>query len=664
MDYRRDAVLVVDDEVENLDAFTLNFGRKFQLRTANGGAEALEIARQENIAVVVADQRMPLMSGTQFLAEFKKIRPLAVRMILTGYTDLESVISAINQGEIHRYITKPWEARDIETILRNAIDHYRRDVERRRRLKELDTYNRVLKLIATDRSLSRVVKEVLETTAMDFGFARVFLLLGDPASDHPMRGQAVLREKGGRPGIQRVTAPVKGANAPLSQVVAASNGFSAERFVFHATTPAPTAPGKPEKTPAEVEFVCGPFYGAPLVVDGRVVGVLCADRAAGGRDRTDREDARFISTLATQIAVATGRHLTAENLQRLGGGEPRESSKPSRDPTRAAKRVAPALIKPDHKTVPVLVVDDDQSTLDLFTLNFGNAFRVLTARTSGEAVRLLETQHVGVIVTDQRLASPDEDKSPHAGLSGIELLAEAQDRDPDCVRMVLTGYSDIDEIIGAVNRGLVYRYVNKPWDQRELASLLREAIDFHFEQGDSRRLLREAEVMNRLMTVVAGESDPDRVADHALAVAVQELGYDRAFFFRYDEPTGNLVRGRSAARAGAPPAVERLRIPVISGGGLLARVVLEGGALISAEGPHQPGGVEVPSADRKATLAVPVGARPLGVLAVETAKGSNMELGVSDERTVSTIAEALAVAFLHAERLAELKDLESGKAPA
>ena len=655
-------MLIVDDEVENLDAFTLNFGRKFLLRTASGGAQALEIAKQENIALVIADQRMPLMSGTQFLAEFKKVRPDAVRMILTGYTDLESVIAAINQGEIHRYITKPWEAREIEAVIRNSIDHYRRGMEHKRRLRELNAYNRVLQLIASGRSLSRVVKEVLELIAMEFGFARTFLLLGDPATDQPMRGQAVLREKGGRPEVQKISATVKGGGATLAQVVTATTGFSAEKFVFTATTPSSNA-GDAD-TPIEVEFVCGPFYGAPLVVENRVVGLLCADRAAGGRDRTDREDARFISTLATQIAVATGGHLTAENLQRKGGAKDAESSRPSRDPTRAAAlaRRNPVARKIDYKQFPLLLVDDDPNTLAIFNLNFGNAFHVVTAGSATEALEILKARRIAVSVTDQRMPKKQGDDSPYAGFSGIELLAEAQENDPDCVRMVLTGYSDIEEIIGAVNRGLVYRYINKPWDARDLGSALREAIEYHHELVESRRLLREAEVVNRLMTIIAVETDADRVADTALRIATMEFGYDRAYMFHYDEVTGNLHRGRAAAREGAPPSVERLRIPVIQGGGLLANVVLSGAPARSSDGPHQAGGVEIPSIDRKSTLAVPIGSRTaIGVLAAENSNSSRIEFGTSDELTLETLAEVIAVAIKHAGRLAELKQIDAAR---
>ena len=86
-------MLIVDDEVENLDAFTLNFGRKFLLRTASSGPEALEIAKGENIAVVIADQRMPGMSGTEFLGELKKIRkPLSE---LADWSPSEGLVDTI-----------------------------------------------------------------------------------------------------------------------------------------------------------------------------------------------------------------------------------------------------------------------------------------------------------------------------------------------------------------------------------------------------------------------------------------------------------------------------------------------------------------------------------------------------------------------------------------
>lgn len=655
MEHRKFPVLIVDDEVENLDAFTLNFSRKFTIRTATSGKDGLEIARAEPIAVAIADQRMPGMLGTDFLAELRKIRPDAVRMIVTGYTDLESVIAAINDGQISRYITKPWEAREIESIVKNAIDHYRRGLERRRRFRELTAYNRVLQLIAGERSLSRVVKEVLELVALEFGYAQTFLLLGDPQGDRPLRGQVVMRGPAGKPQVKKISAAAKGTVAPLSQVVAAHSGFSAERFAFSASPAERTSTGE-EGTAEMLEFSCAPFYGAPLIVEGRVVGLLAADRGEGGNPRTDRDDARFISTLAAQIALATGGHLTAENLQRKGGAGSREdsgSSRPSRDPARQKRVTAPKRVDP--RQYPVLLVDDDAGTLELFRLNFANQFDVLTTRSPREALDIARNRQVAVILTDQRM--PD--------MSGIELLSELRDNDPDCVRMILTGYSDIDDIIGAVNRGLVYRYITKPWDPREVSAALKATIEYYHELVEARRLLREAEVVNRVMSVAGAEPDADRLADAALAIAVNDLGYDRAYLFRYDDETGHLVAGRAAAREGEalPAAIEKMRIPVIQGGGLLATVALTMEPARSTEGPHTPGGVEIAVQNRKVTLAVPIGnANPLGVLAAELSRASTRDFSASDELTLSTLSEVLAVSMQQARRLAELRALSSGGA--
>ena len=122
-------ILIVDDEQENLDTFLLNFGRKFTVRTATSGEEALEICRKEPIAVAVSDQRMPKMKGTELLSTLRRIRPETIRMIVTGYTDLEAVITAINDGAISRYITsrylKQAEWSEQETRPRRFTFHIR-----------------------------------------------------------------------------------------------------------------------------------------------------------------------------------------------------------------------------------------------------------------------------------------------------------------------------------------------------------------------------------------------------------------------------------------------------------------------------------------------------------------------------------------------------------
>jgi DNA-binding NtrC family response regulator len=121
--------LVVDDETDNLDAFRFNFKRVFQIHTASSGDEALQVLKDHDVAVIVSDQRMPKMTGLEFLREAKKVRPDATGIILTAYTDTDVLIESINLGQVYRYITKPWDSKEVKGILTQALErfHLRRE---------------------------------------------------------------------------------------------------------------------------------------------------------------------------------------------------------------------------------------------------------------------------------------------------------------------------------------------------------------------------------------------------------------------------------------------------------------------------------------------------------------------------------------------------------
>src|SRR5262245_13237610 len=101
IDLNKFPILVVDDEVDNLDAFRFNFKKVFQILTASGGEEALGILQGTDVAVVVTDQRMPKMTGLELLRAARPIRPDAVGIILTAFTDVEVLIEAVNLGQIY-----------------------------------------------------------------------------------------------------------------------------------------------------------------------------------------------------------------------------------------------------------------------------------------------------------------------------------------------------------------------------------------------------------------------------------------------------------------------------------------------------------------------------------------------------------------------------------
>jgi two-component system response regulator HupR/HoxA len=124
VDYRAFPILVVDDEPEILRTFEFNYRRDFTILTATNAEDALAIVREHEVALVLADQRMPGRNGVELLTEARTLRPESLRLILTGYTDMETLVRGVNEGMIYRYITKPWDSAELRTILRQAIETF------------------------------------------------------------------------------------------------------------------------------------------------------------------------------------------------------------------------------------------------------------------------------------------------------------------------------------------------------------------------------------------------------------------------------------------------------------------------------------------------------------------------------------------------------------
>jgi len=140
LDVKRYPILVVDDEQDNLDAFRFNFRKTFDIVTASGGAEALAILEEKEVAVVVTDQRMPRMTGVELLREVRVRQPDAVGIILTAFTDVDVLIEAINLGQVYRYITKPWDAKEVRGVLQYAIERFHLQRDNRRLAAQLAEY--------------------------------------------------------------------------------------------------------------------------------------------------------------------------------------------------------------------------------------------------------------------------------------------------------------------------------------------------------------------------------------------------------------------------------------------------------------------------------------------------------------------------------------------
>src|SRR5690348_2092879 len=130
-------LLIIDDEPNVCDSVHDLLRREFRVLKAHSAEEGYRLMQEEEVHIVMSDQRMPQITGVELLAKVKSKYPQAVRMLFTGYADLESIIAAINQGHIYGFLKKPWQPEELETAVRQAAQEYDRLTEAAREREEL-----------------------------------------------------------------------------------------------------------------------------------------------------------------------------------------------------------------------------------------------------------------------------------------------------------------------------------------------------------------------------------------------------------------------------------------------------------------------------------------------------------------------------------------------
>ncbi|NEO86162.1 MAG: response regulator [Spirulina sp. SIO3F2] len=167
---KKPKMLVVDDEPDNLDLLYRTFRRDFRVFKADSGASALEVLSQEGeVAVIISDQRMPEMKGTEFLSKTVPEFPDTVRIILTGFTDVEDLVDAINSGQVYKYITKPWDPNELKVVVDRAAETYDVLKQRTEELIRAHEQAQLLEAIAQVAQTAETVAHSLEPIAKAFG---------------------------------------------------------------------------------------------------------------------------------------------------------------------------------------------------------------------------------------------------------------------------------------------------------------------------------------------------------------------------------------------------------------------------------------------------------------------------------------------------------------
>jgi sigma-B regulation protein RsbU (phosphoserine phosphatase) len=175
-------ILYLDDERDNLIVFNSAFRREYEVHLASSGQEGLEILKEHEIMVIITDQRMPGMTGIQFLEKIIPVYPHCIRMILTGFSDIEAIIQAINTGRVYRYITKPWNKEELKMNIDKAIEIYQLRYQNLKLIRDLQEVNQTLEQKVLERT-QKIESQNREITCSIQYASRIQNALLYPATD-------------------------------------------------------------------------------------------------------------------------------------------------------------------------------------------------------------------------------------------------------------------------------------------------------------------------------------------------------------------------------------------------------------------------------------------------------------------------------------------------
>ena len=305
LDYKEFPVLYVDDEPDNLRVFELAFKREFKILTATSAEEGLRILNENPVAVVLSDQRMPEVTGVEFLSRVREIDSKTVRVLVTAYGDVEILRQAINDGSIYRYVAKPWDPDDMRLTLQRAIESYALEQERQSLLEELTLLNRLSRSFHAEMDLERLVTVLLSALVSEVGYDGASVLFFDQGGQNlAWRGMSPsdsgLCDELGSVEISSETAP--------DLIDRLQKG---ESQILRVEVDEPLESGVRDWV---MRVSADEILVVPLVGESEVIGALAIDNRSGGRS-FGGEDHTLLDGLATQAVIAIENARLVEELK-------------------------------------------------------------------------------------------------------------------------------------------------------------------------------------------------------------------------------------------------------------------------------------------------------------------------------------------------------------
>ncbi len=318
-------LMVVDDEPDNLDLLYRTFRRDFEVFKAENGFKALELLEAEGeMAIIISDQRMPRMNGTEFLSRTVDRFPDTIRIVLTGYTDVEDLVQAINSGKVFKYITKPWNPENLKSVVLQAAETYRVVKQRTKALTQALQRESLSNEVMTAIRESLDYTHMLQTIATTLGKA----VAADYVVLHPAPPELpTLSSEGDSAGAFTYQAPER--SLPLDVLDHHSRSLSQPLLrgeqplpVVSSASPEPTAEAFPESSP---EFpwqrevltdLATPVTALtiPLVSQQQVLATVSLYQDNAGADWSD-DTLSLLRTVTDQIALAISQARLYQRIQ-------------------------------------------------------------------------------------------------------------------------------------------------------------------------------------------------------------------------------------------------------------------------------------------------------------------------------------------------------------
>ncbi|MFN3427925.1 MAG: response regulator [Candidatus Thermochlorobacter sp.] len=415
-------MLIVDDEPQILESLHQLFDNDFIVITAKNGEDALNCALQNpDLAVVISDQRMPTMKGVDLLKQIKQILPDTMRILLTGYTDLDAVLDSVNLGEIFRYVRKPWQPETLKSIVSLAAASF---VLRKQKLNQN---------MLREQNKATLTKEPVVPTASKSG--------------------EMLMQPNNKPS-QRECAPPNAEQTELEKIV--QNDAHAES-VDKSKTQQSAQPSSNQTEESKKQYAS---------FEEEFFATFKPETIAEVEKYQSFEE-EFFAKLNEHIALLESTLGESENEKNETDNVTMPTVSLMNEELEDLRNFREVFYGRSGKP-KVLVVDDEKRVLTALTDLLSDEFNVIACNDARTALDVLESNAlISVLLSDQRMP----------GMSGVDFLIAAHRIAPLVPKILMTGYTDLEDIVRLVNEGQIFRHIQKPWDVSKLRESLLIAVE-------------------------------------------------------------------------------------------------------------------------------------------------------------------------------------------